>query len=163
MTRYRKTADDDSLAEVRAMFAQRFAEGLMNARVPEGFGADHDDPAGMLDYLRHAAKTDPLLMHAVAFVEQVQAELADYKASTAETLELNRKISDRLRSDLARMSTRCRFFEDATKRMLDGTLTESEERFARQLLADANTPHSARSRQDQAEHPNVYVPGGDAA
>ncbi len=158
------TATDDSLVEVRAMFAQRFAEGLMQARVPEGFGTDHDDPAGMLDHLRYVAKADPLLMHAVAFVEQAQTELADYKKSTAETLELNRKTGDRLRSDLDRLSTRCRFFEGACRLLLDGRrLTDSETAHARRLLADANSPHSGRSRQDQPEHPNVYVPGGDAA
>lgn len=129
------SASAERLTEVRAEFAQRFAEGYLQTRVPAGFGSDHDNPDGMLDYLRWAAKTDPLLMHAVAFVEQAQAELADYKKSTAETLELNRKTGDRLRSDLDRMSTRCRFFEDATTRMLDGRgLADSEEAHARRLL-----------------------------
>lgn len=130
------TPDPEQLRAIRAKFAQSFAEAYMEARVPDGFGADHDDPDGMLTYLRQQAATDPLMAHAVAFIDQARTELAEYRASTAETLELNRKIGDRLRAEEARLSTRCRFFEDVTRRILDGrTLTEAEEQFARQMLA----------------------------
>ncbi len=95
---------------------------------------DHTDPDAMLAYLRHQAVTDPVMSHAVRFIDQARTELAEYKASTAETLALNRKIGDRLRSELDRTSTRARVFEDVSRRVLDGRpLTAAEEAFARRM------------------------------
>ena len=115
------------------------------------------DPEAMLAYLRHQAQTDPVMAHAVAFIDHDRAELADYRASTAETLALHRRIHDDLRADVARMSNRCTFLEGALRRLLDGrTLTAEEESFARRLL-DNRPGVDATGRQDQPEHPNAYV------
>lgn len=150
-------ADTRPFDKAATDFAKRLAKALNEAREvpePDNLPAVLADPEPMIDYLRHEARTSTTMAYAVAIIEQAISELAEYKQQTAETLAFNRDKAARREAELDRLSTRCRFFEQALARMLDGRgLNADEQAHARRLLADG------RSRQDYPEHPNVHVPG----